>query len=155
MSKLEIQIGEIKFSVEGDEKWLSEELEKIITKVPELLRISPPPQVKPAKVSTPKTEPAKTSTATNTSNTASTLAGFLKEKSATTSQAKKFLATAVYLHKNGMDRISTRDVSKALKDARHTKLTNPSDCLNQQVKKGYCEKDGASFYVTPEGESSI
>jgi len=107
------------------------------------------------KTKTTKAAQQKPSTDTSESSTASTLAGFLKEKSATSSQAKKFLTTAIYLHKTGMDRITTGDVTKALKDARHTKLTNASDCLNQQVKKGFCEKDGSSFYVTPEGESSI
>ncbi len=148
-SKLEIQIGEIKFSGEGEEKWLTDQLDKIIEIFPDLLKVDPLSTAKQKKVAEPK------KTTPKTEGISSTLAGFLKEKSAITNQAKKFLVAAVYLQNTGKERIATSDVTKALKDARQTKLTNPSDCLNKQVKKGYCEKDGNQFYVTPEGESSL
>ena len=35
------------------------------------------------------------------------------------------------------------------------KLSNPSDSLNSNVGKGYCEKDGKHFFVTPEGRQSL
>lgn len=49
----------------------------------------------------------------------------------------------------------TSDVTKALKDSNQTRLGNPSDSLNQNVTKGYCEKDGKEFYVTEEGKNSL
>lgn len=147
-SKIEFRIGEIEFSGEGNEKWLSEQLDKVIANVPELLKVKPVAKPKPA-----------TNSSTTKQNTqqpiSTTLAGYLKEKSATTNQSKKFLATAVYLHKSGKNRLSTSDITNALKDARQAKLTNASQCLNSQVTKGFAEKDGSQFYVTPEGEASL
>lgn len=151
-SKLEIKIGELKFSGEGNEEWLSQQLDKLIEKLPEITSIKPVVSKQPAKT-TSKPNPEKTPK--STSDLPASLSSFLKDKSATTSQAKKFLATAVYLHKKGQDRISTGEVNTALKDARQNKLGNTSDCLNQQVKKGFCVKDGKQFYVTQKGEESI
>jgi hypothetical protein len=70
---------------------------------------------------------------------------------------KKFLATAVWLHDTtGRDRITTGEVAKALKNASQIRLTNASDALNQNVGKGYAEKDGDSgFFVTEPGRTSL
>ena len=38
-TKISIKVGHVEFSGEGNEKWLSEQLDKILVKVPELLRI--------------------------------------------------------------------------------------------------------------------
>ncbi len=48
-SKIEIKIGEITFSGEGDKVWLSEQLDKILDNAKELIRLAPaqPPQVMP------------------------------------------------------------------------------------------------------------
>jgi hypothetical protein len=46
-------------------------------------------------------------------------------------------------------------VSKALNDANQKRLGNPAECLNQNVAKGYCEKDGKQFFVTDDGKSSL
>ena len=66
----------------------------------------------------------------------------------------KFLATAAWLHAKGSKRLTTADVSKALDDNNQGKLTNASDSLAKNVKKGYCEKSGRQFYVTDEGTKS-
>ena len=84
-----------------------------------------------------------------------TLPAFLQEKNATTKQVKKFLATAVWLEAKGQSRLTTSDVTKALNDANQKRLGNPTDCLNQNVTKGYCEKDGKQFFVTDDGKSSL
>jgi hypothetical protein len=70
---------------------------------------------------------------------------------------RKFLATAVWLHDSrNMDRLTTGDVTKALSANRQGKLTNPSDCLNGNVKRGFCEKDGKKqFFVTDEGRTNL
>jgi hypothetical protein len=82
------------------------------------------------------------------------LATHLKAMGATTNQVSKFLATAIWLHDKGTAKLSTSDVTKALKDSSQSRLTNPAECLNKNVAKGYCEKDGKQFYVTEEGRNS-
>ncbi|RKY83799.1 hypothetical protein DRQ11_12510, partial [candidate division KSB1 bacterium] len=84
-----------------------------------------------------------------------TLPVFLNEKDATKNQLNKFLATAIWLHAKGKNRLKTSDITAALKDAQQTRLGNPSDCLNKNVKKGYIEKDGTEFFVTQEGRSFL
>jgi hypothetical protein len=150
-SKIQIKVGIVEFSGEGNQEWLATQLDKILAKVPELLKIelSTPPKA---------TSPGNAGTANNghAGEKPANLATYLKDKNATSNQVKKFLATAAYLQLNGKDRLSTSDVSNALKDAKQTKLNNPSDCLNQNVRKGHCEKDGAKqFFVTSNGFTEL
>jgi hypothetical protein len=84
-----------------------------------------------------------------------TLPSFLNEKGALKNQTKKFLATAVWLEAKGKTRIKTTDVGRALKDSNQSRLANPSDCLNKNVSKGFCEKDGSEFFVTDDGKKSF
>ncbi|MBS0154490.1 MAG: hypothetical protein JSS38_07840 [Nitrospira sp.] len=84
-----------------------------------------------------------------------TLRAFLEEKGATKNQVKKFLATAVWLEAKGKNRMQTGDVSKALREASQPRLSNAAQCLNQNAKKGYCEKDGGQFFVTDDGKHSL
>ncbi len=86
--------------------------------------------------------------------TKETLSAYLKSSSATTSQVKKFLATACWLTANGSEHLVTGDITKALSDHRQGKLANASDALNKNVTKGLCEKDGKQFYVTEQGFTS-
>lgn len=147
-SKIEIKIGEISFSGEGDQEWLSKQLDKIIEHAGKLIKLAPGPDPGTGdaghKPMSKDTEIAK-----------KTLPAFLQEKNATTKQVKKFLATAVWLEAKGQSRLSTGDVTKALNDANQKRLGNPADCLNQNVGRGYCEKDGKQFYVTDEGKNSL
>lgn len=148
-SKLQIKIGSIEFSGEGNQEWLSGELDKVLGKVPELLKTS---LAQPSKnghehhhvnghESTKATVPQKMGT----------LATWLKDKSATTNQTRRFLATAAFIQLGGKDRVATGDVASLLKNSNQARLGNPSDALNKNVGKGYCEKDGSAFYITPEG----
>ncbi len=90
------------------------------------------------------------------SKSGGTLAAFLKAKGATSNQVRKFLSTAIWLHdRDKKDRLTTGDVTKALADNQQSRLSNASDCLNQNVGKGFCEKDGKGFYVTEEGRAEI
>ncbi len=85
-----------------------------------------------------------------------TLATFLKQTKSKSSQVKRFLATAEWLHRSGKEALTTRDVSSALDKNRQNKLSNPADCLNKNVTKGFCEKrTGGQFYVTDEGRKSL
>lgn len=150
-AKIEIKVGPVSFSGEGTEKWLSGVLDKVLEKIPELANVVP-------------AEPGIDSTGASDSSTGSaggkkatrTLAAFLKEKNATANQTRKFLATALWLEHGGKDTLSTNDVTKALSDAKQGTLTNPSQCLANNVSQGFCDKKGKrDFYVTNEGRTEI
>lgn len=151
-SKLQIKIGNIEFSGEGESEWLSSQLDKVLNKVPELLKISPLKQENG--ITTPLDSEQKDNGLPKSKPT--NLVIFLKDKNATANQVRKFLATATFLQLNGKNRLSTADITKALKDANQTRLSNPSDTLNQNVKKGHCEKDGSNeFFVTSHGYEEL
>lgn len=150
-AKIEIKIGEIRFSGEGDQDWLSDQLDKIIDKAEALMEIAPP--AAPPANPTGAHQPADFSGASSIAN--QTLATFLKSKNATTAQVDKFLVTAVWCEAKGKNRLKTSDITAALKNANQSRLGNPADCLNGNVTKGYCEKDGKEFYVTQEGKDKV
>lgn len=152
-SRLEFKIGSIEFIGEGDQDWLSKQLDKIIENIPKLfnyLSNVDKPEEKNADEEIVKSSPNEISTKIN-----ETLASFLKKKKAMDNQRRKFLATAVYLQLNGHENLTPKDITKALHNAKQTKLSNPSHQLSQNIKQGFCEKHGKSFYVTPEGISEI
>ena len=150
-SKISIKVGIVEFSGEGEPRWLSEQLDKILEKVPELLKIE-------------LTNSGNTGSSSGSSDVGNqranrdaptNLATFLKQKNATAKQVEKFLATAAFLQLNGLKPVTTSAVNKAIKDAHQNKLNNTSDCLNQNVRKGYCEKDGSGFFVTETGLDQV
>jgi hypothetical protein len=65
----------------------------------------------------------------------------------------KFLATAIWLDAKGKSKMTTTDVTTALKDAHQGRLGNASECLTQNVRKGLCEKHGKEFFVTEDGRA--
>lgn len=136
-AKLEVTIGTITFKGEGDQSWLSGELQKVIEAAASK---AIPHHHEP--------KPAVTGTADGTFTTS--LASFLKEKTAT-SHNKRFLATALWLRKRGMATLSTAEVTKALRDNHQARLANPSQSLNNNTTSGYCEKNGKTFFITQEG----
>jgi len=40
-AKIEIKVGAMSFSGEGSEKWLSQELDKLLKKIPQIVKIAP------------------------------------------------------------------------------------------------------------------
>jgi site-specific recombinase len=94
-AKLEIKVGTVAFTGEGAENWLAEQLDKLLLKLPELLQAHCHDE---DKVSHEKKETAKSDVAHHSPKKGITLAVFLKEKKATSNQARKFLATALWLH---------------------------------------------------------
>ncbi len=150
-AKIDIRVGSLAFSAEGNEKWLSGELDKVLAKAAEFAAIAPAEPVGAGDSG----DGAQHVSHTKGGNVG-TLAHFLKEKKATSNQVRKFLATAVWLRDStGRDRVTTAEVKQALKTANQTKLGNPADCLNQNVGKGFAEKDGGSFFVTEPGRTSL
>ena len=148
-SKIQIKVGIIEFSGEGNQDWLSTQLDKILEKAPELLKIGHA-NPKVAKEVHP-TGDNETKSAESLTPKPSNFPAFLKEKGATSNQVKKFLATAAFIQLNGKDRIMTSEISALLSKSNQSKIGNPSDKLNKNVGKGYCTKEGNAFYVTPEG----
>ena len=141
-AKIEIKIGELHFSAEAEQQWVASQLDKIIAKADVLGKLAERHEA-PAggggggaltKLGNP---PA--------------LGTFLSQKSATTNQTRKFLATAGWLYLKGKKQTSTAEVSSSLKDNQQNRLSNASQCLNDNVKQGYCEKSDSGFFVTVEG----
>jgi hypothetical protein len=148
-ARIEMKVGAVSFSAEGDGKWVSEQLDKFLDKIQELAKV---------KASQSDGEPgASTQDTTPKSHAAKgTLAGFLKAKSATTNQNRKFLATAVWLHdRKSQKRLTTKEVVTALADNHQKSLGNAPDCLNRNVTKGFCEKVDKEFFVTDEGRAEL
>jgi hypothetical protein len=145
--KIQIKVGDVEFSGEGEQAWVATQLERILKAAPTI--VAAKPRTQRAESDHPPGGGPESPAASQT------LASFLRDKSAATNQVKKFLATAVWLHARGKRRLTTADVSRALKDSSQTRLGNPADCLNKNVAKGHCEKDGKDFFVTTEGEASL
>lgn len=150
-SKIQIKVGNVEFSGEGNQEWLTSQLDKVLEKIPELIYLEPKSFNGNSSV---KIEASSNgaSNGPNNGSKSSNLVSFLKENNATVQQVRKFLATAAFMQLNGKRRLNTADISEALRNSHQTKLNNASDCLNQNVKKGHCEKDGGNeFFVTSDG----
>lgn len=144
-AKVDIKIANLSFSGEGESEWL----EKLLDKWLELAR-----QLDYGQETRTQTAGA-ISTRLLQDHSRPPLGVFMKNHKAASNQRRKFLATAIWLTLGGQERLSTSDVSTALSKNNQAKLTNPSDCLRHQIAKGFCQKDGKQFYVTPEGFQEI
>jgi hypothetical protein len=147
-ANIHLKIGHIEFSGEGNQDWIEKQLDKIISEAERLVGIAPAVEAPLEKESANVDEPG-------LSISKQTLPAFLQEKNATKNQVTKFLATALWLQERGKHRLQTRDVTTALREANQTRLSNASDSLSSNVKKGYCERDGKEFFVTDEGARSL
>ena len=147
--KIHFKLGAIEFSGEGDKEWIAQQLDKLLDKAPKLVSLSPPA------AQSGGIPPLHAPGALDPLVAHKPLASFLQEKNATSNQVKKFLAAAVWLEAKGRNKMTTGDVTKALKDSHQSGLGNPADCLNRNVGKGYCEKDGKEFFVTQTGRASL
>jgi hypothetical protein len=150
-AKLRIKIGDLEFEGEGDSAWLTERLDALIEKAPGLLGAPKPAQQQQPSGGPPHHPAMEPDPAIATKP----LGTFLREKRVDTNQTKKFLATAVWLESKGQNRLKPGDVTKALNENSQSKLGNPSQCLIENVKQGYCERDKKQFYVTPQGKESL
>jgi hypothetical protein len=140
-SEVSFALGQLTFAGTGSEPWLATQLDKVIKAAQELnIQVEDSPADMAGKENPPSSEKFK-----------DTLALHLKNLSGDASQNRKFLAVADWLRRKGKDKVKTSDVTGALKDAHQKRLGNASECLNQNVAKGFCEKDGGMFFLTPEG----
>lgn len=146
-ARLEIKAGPVSITGEGTEKWLAEQLDKVLAKLPELRKLAATDGADYGGLGE-KGEGGEEKGQVKLPP----LAAYLKEKKATSNQSRRFLATAAWLQLGGMDRLTTRDVTGALSTHKQGKLTNPSQCLNNHATSGNIEKDGKrQFYVTDQG----
>ena len=177
-SKIDFSFDNLHFSCEGDKDWVETQLNQVLNRIPGLNKpglFVKPETVKPssAKILTEDGFITETQVAVVKEKgkrgrkprvvaeplieepSGDPLFEFLKDKNADKNQVKKFLATAVYLHSQGMEKFSTPVISKSLKAAHIEKLINASDCLNKNEKKGFCIKDEKEFILTESGIRSI
>jgi hypothetical protein len=166
-SKIEFSYNNLHFNCEGDKDWVENQLNQILNRIPELNKHAP----KSEKAELVKAAPAQEVTIkvkgtrgrkpkavvepVEQESAGDPLYEFLKEKKADKNQVKKFLATAVYLHSQGLEKFSTPLISKTLKNRGIEKLLNASDCLNKNEKKGFCIKDDKEFILTELGIKAI
>ncbi len=172
-SKIDFSYENLHFSCEGDKDWVESQLNQVLNRIPELNRselfvksgdeklnsaqeITEKQPVAEKKERYKRGRKSKLGTIPAVEQfSGDPLFEFLKGKNAEKNQVKKFLATAVYLHSQGVEKFSTPMVSKSLKSARIEKLLNASDCLNKNEKKGFCIKDDKEFVLTESGIRSI
>lgn len=147
-AKIELTLGALSFSGEAEQEWLGQQLDKVLEAAPRLAKI----------------EPAAAPDATDSSGSGSdvverqftdSLASYVKAKGGETNQNQRFLLTADWIRRRGNTDLTTAAVTKALKDNQQKRLGNPADCLNQNVSKGYCEKTGDGFFITPDGLKAL
>lgn len=105
-AKMDIKIGEIQFSGQGEQEWVAKQLDKILGQAEKLIQLAPPP----AQPESAEHKPMGKDSAI----AKMTLPSFLSEKGATKNQVKKFLATSVWLEAKGQSRLQTSDVTRAL-----------------------------------------
>jgi hypothetical protein len=148
-AKIQMKVGSIEFNGEGSEAWLAKQFQTLLDHASTLARIQPAKPQGDGNTGQDEMSP-------DSGIAKQTLPAYLKSVDAQTKQVRKFLATAVWLEAQGKDRLSTRDVSSALNDSNQARISNPANCLNQNVAKGYCQKDGKKqFFVTEDGKNSL
>ena len=147
-AKIQLTVGSVSFSGEGEQEWLEKQLHHILEAVPWLAKIETPSLVGEADIKLPKSDGAK-------APFDQSLASYIREKNGDSSQLQRFLVTADWLRKRGDTSIKTGTVTAALKTNQQKRLSNPSDCLNKNVSQGFCEKNGAVFFITPDGLNAL
>jgi hypothetical protein len=161
--RLEFKIGNIEFIGEGEQEWVTQQLEKMLKRVPDLQKegaqkiVKPQPKTDTSHLVLPSTLEGDLFSAPKVTPRVipENLSTFLRNKDCIDKQRRKFLGSAVWLQQNGKQLIKTKEVTDALRAARQVKITNPSHQLNQNISQGFCQKEGNGFYVTPQGVDNI
>lgn len=142
--KVELKIGEMSFSGEGDQVWLDDQISK-------LLEAATSDEIRDVISTGANASEERQSEPTRNES----LPTYLRNKGGEKSQVKRFLATATWLYRRGETNLTTRLVGKALRENHQKRLGNPSDCLNKNVSKGHCEKTAGGFFITPDGWNAL
>ena len=147
-AKIQLTVGGVSFSGEGEQEWLEKQLHDILEAVPWLAKIEAPSPVGDAGIELPRSDSAK-------EPFNQSLASYIREKGGDATQPKRFLVTADWLRRRGDNSLKTGTVTEALRSNQQKRLGNPSDCLNKNVNQGLCEKSGATFFITPDGLKAL
>ena len=147
--KIQVTVGAVSFSGEGERDWLAEQLDKVLKAAPDLASAPPTLPAGRSQQFTPASKPS------GGAQVSGTLVSYIKAKGGESSQVKRFLATADWLRLRGESELTTGKISKALSDNHQKRLGNAADCLNQNVRKGHCEKQGEGFFITPDGLKAL
>ncbi len=139
-AKIELAIGNLRFSGEGDQDWLEQQINKLIDMAPQM-EIAPPSDSLVSNSEPRQNNPVSTES----------LATYLKAKDGDSKQVQRFLATAGWLWGRGERTLTTHAVTKALQDNQQKRLSNSAECLNRNVARGFCEKTKGGFFITSEG----
>lgn len=73
-------------------------------------------------------------------------------------QVRRFLCAAALIQVNQKGKLTTSKVNELLIEEKLSKLTNASDSLNQNIRKGFCDRPkpkGSEFFVTPKGLKEV
>ena len=147
-AKIQLTVGGVSFSGEGEQEWLEKQLQVFMEAVPRLAKIEPPLPVGEHDAEGPQSDSAEAAFT-------QPLASYIREKGGDSNQQTRFLVTADWLRRRGNTDLKTSAVTAALRDSRQKKLGNPADCLNKHVSRGFCEKNGAGFFITPDGLKAL
>ena len=110
-------------------------LDKVIAAAPDLVGLAPIPSV-----ADPSGQVGPNTATGAQGPFSASLVSHLKARGGDKNQNAKFLATADWLRRRGESLLSTSKVTKALSENQQKRLGNASECLNQNVGKGFCEK---------------
>ena len=144
--KIEFVCGNLSFVGEGEQDWLAQQLDKVLSATPVLA------EMKQSANGDTSSQLEEGSEAKADSEFNEPLASYIKQKGAESNQVKRFLATADWLRQRGDSNLKTKAVSGALAENHQQKLINPAQSLNNNVKKGFCEKrSNGTFFITPLG----
>lgn len=144
-AKIEVKIGDISFTAEGEKEWLADQLEKIIESASNVKSNS----------ASKNSEISDVSNQMDSEEFVKSLASYIREKNGDINQTQRFLATSAWLTHKGHKPLTTALVTKALRENQQKRLSNPSDALNQNVRKGFCEKSPEGFFILPEGWQAL
>jgi len=144
-AKINLKIGRLEFSAEGEADWVTTQLDKVIAKASEIASVAGAEGGGDGESEKP----------TDSTLAKKPLASYLREKGAVENKTRKFLTTSVWLHAKGAKRLRVSDVTKALSDNNQSKLGNASQCLANNINQGHCERDGDKFFVTEDGKKSL
>ena len=145
-AKIDFTLGGLIFSAAGEQGWVAAQLDKVLKAVPELGALA-------KNVAVGGSDSG--GRGDGEEEFKEPLASHLRAKGGESVQVQRFLATADWLRRRGTTPLTTAAVSKALSDNQQKRLSNPADCLNKNVAKGYCEKKGEGFFITPDGLKAL
>jgi hypothetical protein len=134
ITKIRLKVGDVEVDFEGSESFLDKKLPQFISQLSKFSSHTESPSR------------ARGGETKGGGEESASLATFLQKHGGAKSQEQRFLVTAQWLHLRGSQTLKTGDVTKALRDNHQSRLGNPSDCLNKNVRKGLCEKTPGGFF---------